>query len=73
MDIQAEKLELVQAVLNIDDINLIHEVRELLKSRDYDWFDDLSEEQQQSVFESIKELDNGEGIPHAKIKDQLGL
>ena len=42
MDIQAEKLSLVQAILEIEDISLIKKVKKILKSRDHDWFDDLN-------------------------------
>ena len=59
MNLQAEKLELVQAVLDIEDISVINEVRALLKEKGYDWFDDLTEEQQQAIDRSIEKLDNG--------------
>ena len=32
-----------------------------------DWFDELSELQQQDVLEGIAEADNGEVIPHAEV------
>jgi hypothetical protein len=73
MDIQAEKLKLVQAVLNIEDIDLIKEVEHLLTSRNHDWFDDLSEEQQHSVLTGLEQLDRGEGIPHNEAVARLGL
>jgi len=64
MSLQAEKLKLVQAVLNIDDLGLIKEVETLLKKRDQDWFDDLSEDQQQSIIRGIAQADKGETITH---------
>ncbi len=73
MDLQAEKLRLVQAVLNIDDISLIVEVENLLKSRNYDWFDDLSEDQQQSVMRGLEQADKGETITHEQAVKRLGL
>ena len=73
MDIQAEKLSLVKAVLDIEDISLIQDIKNLLGSRDHDWFDDLSEEQQQAVNRSLAQLDRGEGIPHEQVAAKLGL
>jgi hypothetical protein len=73
MDLQAEKLNLVQAVLDIEDISLIKEIKNLLKKREHDWFDDLTEEQQASVDIAIQELDRGEGIPHEEVVRRLGL
>ena len=73
MDLQAEKLKLVQAVLNINDVSLIKEVEDLLKSRNHDWFDDLSEDQQQSVIRGLEQADRGETIPHKEAIARLGL
>ena len=73
MDLQAEKLNLVQAILDIEDISLIKKVKKILKKADYDWFDDLTEEQQKDVFTAIEQLDRGEGIPHEEAVKRLGL
>ncbi len=73
MDIQAEKLELVQAILNIDDVSVIKKIKTILKKREHDWFDDLTEEQQESIKRGLEELDRGEGIPHEEAMRRLGL
>ena len=73
MNLQAEKLKLVQAVLDIEDIDLIKEVESLLETRHRDWFDDLSEEQQQSVLRGLAQADRGEGISHKEAIARLGL
>jgi hypothetical protein len=73
MDLQAEKLKLVQAVLNINDISLIKELENLLKARDKDWFDDLSEDQQRSVLRGIEQADRSETITHDEAIVRLGL
>jgi hypothetical protein len=73
MDLQAEKLKLVQAVLNIDDISLIKEVGNLLKNKSHDWFDDLTADQQQSVMRGIEQADRGETITHEEAIAKLSL
>jgi len=73
MDLQAKKLKLVQAVLNINDVSLIKEVEDLLKSRNHGWFDDLSEDQQQSVIRGLEQADRGETITHKEAIARLGL
>jgi hypothetical protein len=73
MDLQAEKLKLVQAILNIDDVDMIKKVKQIFKKSDHDWFDDLTEKQQQSVMKSLEQLDRGEGIPHEEAIARLGL
>jgi Rps23 Pro-64 3,4-dihydroxylase Tpa1-like proline 4-hydroxylase len=73
MDIQAEKLKLVQAVLNIDDINVIKAVEEFLTGQQMDWFDGLSPNQQESVMRSLQQADSGEIITHQEAIGRLGL
>jgi len=61
MDIQAEKLELIQAIIDIEDIGLIRKIQKLLSKhkKSHDWFDDLTTEQQQSIDRGLAELDRG--------------
>ena len=73
MDLQAEKLKLLQAVLNIDDIDLVIELEELLKGHRTDWFDDLDNDQQQSVIRGLEQADKGETVSHAEAVTRLGL
>lgn len=73
MNIQAEKLKLVQAVLDINDIGLLKEVENLLNVRHLDWFDELTDEQQQSVLKGLAQADRGEGISHQEAIARLGL
>ena len=73
MDIQAEKLSLMRSILDIEDMSVIRELKSFFKQREHDWFDDLSEEQQESVDQALAELDRGEGIPHEEAMRWLGL
>jgi hypothetical protein len=73
MSLQAEKLKLVQAILNIDSLKLIKDVEALLISHEQDWFDDLSEGQQQSVIRGLEQADRGETISHQEAITRLGL
>jgi hypothetical protein len=75
MDIQAEKLELVQAILNIEDISLIKKVKKMISKRvePADWFDDLTEDQQQSIARGLEQADRGEFISLEEANARLGL
>ena len=73
MDIQAEKLKLMQAVLNIEDINLVKAVEEFLAGQELDWFDDLSHDQQQSVMRGLTQADKGETTSHKEAIARFGL
>lgn len=40
--------------------------------KEHDWFDDLTEEQQQAVNRALGQLDRGEGIPHEEAMARFG-
>ncbi|MDF2434382.1 MAG: hypothetical protein JWP44_4013 [Mucilaginibacter sp.] len=47
----------------------------IMKTKDkkeHDWFDDLTEEQQQAVNRALGQLDRGEGIPHEEAMARFG-
>ena len=73
MDLQAEKLNLIQAILDIEDVSLIEKVKKILKKAEHDWFDYLTEEQQRSIDIGIAQADRGECIPHEEAMKRLGL
>lgn len=72
MNIQAEKLSVLQQIINTDDANLIREIKSLLTSRDLDWFDGLNKVQQGDVMEGISQLDSGDVFSHEDAKKRFG-
>jgi len=72
MDLQAEKLNILQTIMSINDEGLIMDVKAFLSDRKKDWFDELSEEQKGDVIEGLKQADNGESIPHADVIKLFG-
>ncbi len=64
MDIQAEKLNLLETIINSDDEGLILDVKAFLADRKTDWFDELNAEQQKDVLEGLAEADRGETVSH---------
>ncbi|WP_295655101.1 hypothetical protein [uncultured Mucilaginibacter sp.] len=73
MDLQAEKLDLLQAIISTNDESLIRDIQSLLKNRDADWFDELNSEQQADVLEGILQLDNGKSFDHEEAKKRFGM
>jgi hypothetical protein len=76
MDLQAEKLNILQTILNTKDEGLIMDVKAFLSNRKTDWFDELSNEQQKDVLEGLAQADNGDIISHAeavKLFEKWGL
>ena len=73
MNIQAEKLNVLQQIITTDDIGLINDIKALISSRDLDWFDNLSESQQTDVKEGLDQLDNGRSFSHEDAKKRFGF
>jgi uncharacterized protein YehS (DUF1456 family) len=68
MNIEAEKLKLVQMILNIDSEATIDKIKSLLKKdTETDFWDELHDDVKAGVEEAIKELDEGGGIPHDEV------
>ncbi len=72
MNIQSEKLDLLQTIINTNDERLILDVKEFLSNRKTDWFDELSNKQQNDVLEGIAEADRDETICHAEAVKLFG-
>lgn len=66
MDIKAEKLNLIQWLLQLNDENVIAKIKEL-QNEDADWWDSLSAYEARAIQEGIEELDRGEGIIHEQV------
>ena len=49
MNIEAEKLSVLQQIINTNDVDLIMDIKQLLNSKEVDWFDGLSKAQQNDV------------------------
>ncbi len=71
MDIQAEKLLILQQIINTTDVSLISDIKALL-DRDFDWFNELSGEQQSDVSEGIAQLDKKQTFTHEEAKKRFG-
>lgn len=67
MDLQAEKLSLLQTIMNTKDESLIMDIKALLSGRKADWYEELNDEQQKDILEGIAEADRGETMSHAEV------
>jgi len=69
------KSDLHKYIVEINDINVLTQVLEYLrnavKSNNADWWDSLTTEQKESINKGIEQLDNGEGIPHEKVREGI--
>lgn len=73
MNIEAEKLSVLQQIINTNDVDLIMDIKQLLNSKEVDWFDGLSKAQQNDVEEGIAQLNKGEVLTHEDVKMKFNL
>ncbi|MEZ4957255.1 MAG: hypothetical protein R2825_27095 [Saprospiraceae bacterium] len=79
MDIQAEKIWLIDQIAKIKDERLLQILRNLLEftsqpplaKKTEDFWDELSDTQKQQIEKSIQQLENGEGIPHNMVMEEF--
>jgi len=77
MDLNTEKLQLIQQIFQINDVTLIHSVKNLLAyglstevdkaEAVTDFWQELNASQKLQIELSIKQLDNQEGMEHNKV------
>ena len=81
MDLKAEKLQLIQQILPVDDVLLINAVKNLLSygmkvkgqqaEAVTDFWTALSPHQKAQIELSIQQLGKGQGIPHDKVMTEF--
>ena len=59
MDIQAEKLDLIEWIAQINDTSVIRKIKAIKKQKDTDWWDVLSEDQHKDIEAGLTDLDKG--------------
>jgi len=73
MDLQSEKLSVLQQIINSDDESLIRDIKSLITARVIDWFDELNDSQKNDIFEGISQLDRGESFSHEEAKKRFSI
>ncbi len=74
MDIQTEKLKLIEWLSTLTDPSLIEQLK-LLKenfSGRTDWWEALSEDVKKSIDEGLNDIETGDTIPHSVVSKKYG-
>lgn len=64
MDLKASKLELIQAILKVDNASIIEKMANILRKEQGDFWNELSLEQQQEIKKGLAELDEGKRVSY---------
>jgi hypothetical protein len=74
IDVADMKNNLHKFIVETDDIGVLSKVQayfDILKYKQTDWWDLLSEKEIASVERGLQQLDKGQRIPHAKVKHKV--
>ena len=67
MDIQAEKLRLIEWLAGLNDTKVLSEFITLKKAKEADWWDEISTEERLEIEEGLAQADKGEFVPHKEV------
>lgn len=67
MDLQAEKIRLIEWIAALNDPKTLNEFITLKKQKETDWWDDISAEERSEIEEGLAQADRGEVVPHEEV------
>jgi predicted transcriptional regulator len=70
MDIQAEKLQLIEWLARLNNTTVLKRFISLKKEEEKDWWDQISAEEKREIEEGLMQADHGETTPHKEVMDQ---
>ncbi|MEX2567831.1 MAG: hypothetical protein WD431_17925 [Cyclobacteriaceae bacterium] len=67
MDIQTEKLQLIEWLAGLNDTKIINEFISLKKRKEGDWWERITSEERSEIEEGLAQADKGEVVPHKEV------
>ena len=69
MNIQSEKNQLIQQIMELQDSSVIKKMRDFLskETKNDDWYHSLSNSEKESIAKSLHDLDNGNVVSHEDV------
>ncbi|MES2448506.1 MAG: hypothetical protein V4546_15065 [Bacteroidota bacterium] len=68
LKIQSKKLELIQWLSSLEDLNTINKIVELKSSEDNDWWNSITNEERLAIESGLADAGNGKLNPHSKAR-----
>ena len=70
MDIQTEKLRLIEWLAGLNDPKTLNEFIALKKKKEVDWRDRISAAERNEIMEGLDQADRGEVVPHREVTEK---
>ena len=71
MDIQFEKIQLMKLLLETEDVSIIESIKQVFQKSKKDWWEELSEKQQEAIEKGFEEIDRGESYSFEEVMNIL--
>jgi hypothetical protein len=68
MNIEAQKVRLIEHIVQVDDPSVIDQINAILEQGEHDFYDELTDEQRTSVRQGLAQVASDETIPHTEVK-----
>jgi len=71
MNIESEKLKLIDWITNLRDDSIIERIKMLKENQPgTDWWDEITEEERAAIEKGLEDVKAGRLIPHEKVKEE---
>lgn len=70
MKIEDKKLEIIEWLIQVQDKSVLNQIDFLRKSEEIKW-SSLSDKEREAIEQGIQELNDGKGIPHENVMNDL--
>lgn len=67
MDLQAEKIRLIEWIAGLNDAVTLQEFIELKKQKEEDWWDQIDEQERVEILEGLSEASSDQTTPHDQV------
>ncbi|MDV6168894.1 hypothetical protein R1T16_10690 [Flavobacterium sp. DG1-102-2] len=72
LEIQNQKIELIQWLSTLEDVSIIQKIVDLRKTESRDWWDSISDTEKASIEKGIADANAGKLNTHSKARDIYG-
>ena len=67
-NIESKKLALIQWLTSLNDVSMIDKILELKQKETKDWWNEISNEEKESIEKGLSDAESGKLKPHSEIR-----
>ena len=67
-NIESKKLAIIQWLTSLNDVSMIDKILELKQKETKDWWNEISDEEKESIEKGLSDAESGKLNPHSEIR-----